>query len=133
MADEKQTSSPVGVGVMTILTVLVVLILAVFAALSLSAARGDRDASRSAAEFTTAYYAADARACEAAAEFGAGAGTELERTFPVTERQELYIHLVREDGAVRALSWRTRPVPEEIGPEEPMPVWDGTTVPEAGG
>ena len=132
MDDEKRPSAPVGVGVLTILTVLVVLILAVFTALSLSEARGDLDGSRAAAGYTTAYYAADALAREAAEAFKRDSALELEQSFPVTERQELYIHLVRADGAIDYLAWQTRPV-TGAGTEESLPIWDGTALPGAEG
>lgn len=56
---DKQTS-PIGVGVISILTVLLVLCLAVFAALTLSSARADLALSRRNADTVQAYYAADA-------------------------------------------------------------------------
>ena len=55
-------SSPVGVGVITVITVLLVLSLSIFSALTLSTARADLALSRRNADTVTAYYAADAQA-----------------------------------------------------------------------
>lgn len=121
------SSSPIGVGVLTILTVLLVLTLAVFSALSYAAARADLALSRKNADTVTAYYAADDQARRLKSEFAAGAKGELEATLPMTEAQSLYVHLVREGGAVKVLAWKTVPAQAEEAFEAPrLPVFDGT-------
>ena len=91
---DKQTS-PIGVGVISILTVLLVLCLAVFAALTLSSARADLALSRRNADTVQAYYAADAQAVRCYEAFAAGQEDMLEATIPVTKYQSLYLRLAR--------------------------------------
>ncbi len=124
--DEKR-SSPIGVGVLTILTVLLVLTLAVFSALTYTSARADLALSQRNADMVTAYYAADSEARKLQAEFAQGLDDELEATLPMTGAQSLYIHLAREGGEVRVLAWKTVPAQEEGQYEPPhLPVFDGT-------
>lgn len=121
-------SSPIGVGVLTVLTVLLVLTLAVFSALTYTSARADLALSKINADTVTAYYAADAQASALLEEFQDGLDDELEATLPMTEAQSLYVHLVRDlDGTVRVLSWKTVPAQEEedLGGGG-LPVFDGT-------
>ena len=80
-------SSPIGVGVLTVLTVLLVLSLAVVAALTYTSARADLALSRRNADTVTAYYAADAQAAALYRTFEAGGQAELEATLPVTDHQ----------------------------------------------
>lgn len=121
-------SSPIGVGVLTVLTVLLVLTLAVFSALTYTSARADLALSKINADTVTAYYAADAQASALLDEFEGGLDDELEATLPMTEAQSLYVHLVRDlvDGTVRVLSWKTVPAQEEedLGGGG-LPVFDG--------
>lgn len=120
-------SSPIGVGVTTILTVLLVLTLAVFSALTYASARADLALSRKNADTVTAYYAADSRARQLQEEFAAGLDDELEATLPMTDAQSLYIHLVREGGGVKVLAWKTVPAQAEEEFQQPhLPVFDGT-------
>lgn len=126
---KEKGTSPIGVGVLTILTVLLVLTLAVFSALTYASARADLALSRTNAETVRAYYAADGKARQLQAGFAAGTDGELEATLPITDTQSLYIHLVREPGGtVRTLAWKTvgaGGADEEF--EEPLlPVFDGT-------
>ncbi len=121
-------SSPIGVGVLTVLTVLLVLILAVFSALTYFSARADLALSQKNADTVTAYYAADSQARALLDEFSGGLDGELEATLPMTEAQSLYVHFVRgADGSVDILAWKTVPAQEEEAPEAPhLPVFDGT-------
>lgn len=120
-------SSPIGVGVLTILTVLLVLTLAVFSALTYTSARADLALSQRNADMVTAYYAADSQARRLQAEFAQGLDDELEATLPMTDAQDLYIHLAREGGEVRVLAWKTVPAQGEGQYEPPrLPVFDGT-------
>ena len=125
MAVEGKNGSPLGVGVIAVVTVLLVLCLSIFSALTLTTARADLSLSRINAETVSAWYAADAEAARQYAAFSAGGGEELEATIPVAGRQSLYLHLVREDGGVRVLSWRAV-TEEEAQPEDfTLPVWGG--------
>lgn len=130
MGEQEKASSPVGVGVLTILTVLLVLALAVFSALTFSSARADLALSKTNAETIAAYYAADAEARRQKAEFVAGTSGALEATIPMTDAQSLYIHLQREpDGTCTVLAWKTVSNLQEEDTElmgDPLPVWDGT-------
>lgn len=111
---------------MSIMTVLLVLSLTLFSALTLSSARADLALSRRNADTVAAYYAADGQAVRLYAEFAAGSQEELEAEIPVTQRQSLRLHLLREaDGSVRILEWRTLAA-EEVELDEHLPVWDGT-------
>lgn len=132
---EKAGSSPVGVGVLTVLTVLLVLTLAVFSALTFSTARADLALSRTNADTVSAYYAADAEAARMAEEFARSGEAELEAELPVNEVQRLSIHLVREaDGSVSVLEWKTIPAGQaEEDQGSSLPVFDGTLPPGAEG
>jgi len=115
-------SSPVGVGVITVITVLLVLSLSIFSALTLSTARADLALSRRNADTVTAYYAADAQAAALYRTFEAGGQAELEATLPVTDHQNLYLHLIRkEDG-----SWQTVAADETLEIDDTLPVWGGS-------
>lgn len=116
-----------GIGVVTVFTVLLVLTLSVFSALTLSSARADLALSRTNARTVSAYYAADAEAAALYEEFAAGTEDELVAEVPMTERQSLRIHLVREGGGVRILAWQTVPLEDgaDLG-DDHLPVWDGT-------
>jgi hypothetical protein len=119
-------SSPMGVGVVTILTVLLVLCLTVFSALTLSTARSDLALSHRNADTVRAYYEADAQAARLYADFTGGDVPELETAIPMTETQSLYLHLIRQaDGSVLTLAWRTQ-AEEETELDDHLPVWDGT-------
>lgn len=103
-------STPMGVGVITIIMVLLVLALSIFSALTLTSARADLTLSQTNAATVSAYYDADARAAVLAADFMEGTALVLEETLPMTESQALYIHLERlADGTVRTLAWQTVP------------------------
>lgn len=131
MDSARQTAPgvPAGIGLVTILTVLLALVLAVFAALTLFTAQADARLSQANADAVTAYYAADALACAAQAEFAQGVEAELERTFPMTEAQSLYIHLRRTaEGGVERLAWQTVSSGQEIGGDT-LPIWDGVGLP----
>lgn len=124
----EKASSPIGVGVLTVLTVLLVLTLAVFSALTYTSARADLALSRTNAGTVTAYYAADADAAQLLADFREGLEDELETTLPMTESQSLYVHFVRDtDGTVRILAWKTVSAQEEedFGGSS-LPVFNGT-------
>ena len=95
-----------GLGIITIINILLVLCLAVFSTLTLSSARSDAALSKINAEAAGAYYRADAAAAKLAAEFIGGTGTELIEAIPITEYQNLNIHLVRnDDGTIDVLEW----------------------------
>lgn len=132
---EKAGSSPVGVGVLTVLTVLLVLTLAVFSALTFSTARADLALSRTNADTVSAYYAADAEAARMAEEFARSGEGELVAELPVNGVQRLSIHLVREaDGSVSVLEWKTIPAGQaEEDQGSSLPVFDGTLPPGAEG
>lgn len=119
-------SSPIGVGVVTILTVLLVLILTIFSALTLSTARADLALSQRNADTVQAYYAADAQAAKLYADFAESGDSELETAIPMTDTQSLYLHLTRQDnGSILTLAWQTQSE-EETELDEHLPVWDGT-------
>lgn len=121
----EKSASPLGVGVLTLFTVLLVLTLSVFAALTWSSARADLRLSKINADTVTAYYQADGKAAELYTQFSSGGQQELETYLPVTDSQQLYLHLVRDrDGVVQVLAWRTVPIPQEQGSS--LDVWDGT-------
>ncbi|MCI2106472.1 MAG: hypothetical protein LKK00_07105 [Intestinimonas sp.] len=120
--------SPLGTGVLTVFNVLVILLMAVLAVLALSSARADLVLSRINADTVSAYYRADAQAAALKKQFLAGSTPELEVTLPMTQAQNLYIHLVRtENGGCRVLAWQTVPTQASLtGEEDTLPVWDGT-------
>lgn len=122
-------SSPVGVGIITILTVLLVLCLTIFSALTLSSARADLALSERSAETVQAYYHADAQAAQLYAEFVAGDSSEMEATIPMTDTQSLYLHLVRQGTGrqVEILAWRTTAAQsgETVDIDDTLPVWNG--------
>lgn len=123
----EKSSSPIGVGVLTVLTVLLVLTLAVFSMLTYTSARADLALSKTNAETVSAYYAADAQAAALLDEFRSGSDPELEATLPMTDAQSLYIHLIRDpSGTVRTLAWKTVPAREEEEIGGGLPVFDGT-------
>ena len=94
-----------GIGIITIINILLVLCLAVFSTLTLSSARSDAALSKI-NEAAGAYYSADAAAAKLAAEFIGVTGTELIEAIPITEYQNLNIHLVRnDDGTIDVLEW----------------------------
>ena len=128
MKESEHRSSPMGVGVISILTVLLVLTLSVFAALTLASAKADLALSQKNAETVAAYYAADAQATQLYADFAAGTDSALDTAIPMTENQSLVLRLERmEDGSVRILEWRTVSVEPEV--DTRLPVWDGS-IPE---
>ena len=119
----RRESSPVGVGVLTVLTVLLALVLAVFSALTYATAKADLSLSRINADTVTAWYAADAQAAALLEEFEAGSEETLEATLPMTERQSLYVRFQREaDGTVTVLDWRTV-LTEEAEEGSSLPVY----------
>lgn len=123
---EKQ-SSPVGVGVLTILTVLLTLALAVFSVLTYTSAKADLALSKRNAETVTAYYTADQEGIRQKAAFLKGGEPEHEATIPMTQAQSLYIHLRREnDGSCTVLAWKTISNNDGTTIEDTLPVWDGT-------
>ncbi len=123
----QRETSPMGVGVISILTVLLVLTLAIFSALSLASARADLALSQINADTVAAYYAADAAAARIYAAFSAGQEPELEATLPISARSSLRLHLDRDgDGGVRVLAWQTVPTPEPEREEAYLPVFTGT-------
>lgn len=129
MPEKEKASSPIGVGVLTIMTVLLVLALAVFAVLTFASARADLALSRTNAETVTAYYEADTEAKRQQEAFLAGIDESYEATIPMSEAQSLYIHLRREqDGSCTVLAWKTVPADGtgEINIGGGMNVWDGT-------
>ena len=125
----RRESSPVGVGVLTVLTVLLALVLAVFSALTYATAKADLSLSRINADTVTAWYAADAQAAALLEEFEAGSEETLEATLPMTERQSLYVRFQRQpDGSAAVLDWRTvLTETEEAGEGSGLPVygWEG--------
>ncbi|MCQ4864327.1 hypothetical protein [Pseudoflavonifractor phocaeensis] len=123
----RKNAPPVGIGVVTVFTVLLVLTLSVFSALTLTSARADLALSRTNARTVSAYYAADAEAAALYEEFAAGTEVELVADVPMTERQSLHIHLVREGDGVKILAWQTVPLEDgaDLGGDS-LPVWDGT-------
>ncbi len=124
MSEKKD--APVAVGIVSIFTVLLVLTLSVFAALTLSSARADLALSRINAETVSAYYAADSTAHTLYEEFAAGDEKELVTQIPISERQILSIHLVRQKGEVQVLAWQVVPVEDAAAQQEQhLPVWDG--------
>ena len=126
MKDQK-TTSPLGIGLSTIITVLLVLTLSIFSALTLSTARADLALSQTNADTVTAYYAADREAADLYAAFAAGTDAELEREIPLGDNQSLHLHLQREaDGSISVLAWEVIPVqPEESEIDDTPDLWDG--------
>ena len=121
---KRSATSPVGVGVISVITVLLVLTLSLFAALSVATAQADLALSRKNADTVTAYYQADAQAAELYAAFAAGEEPSLEALLPITDQQSLLLRLVRtEEGDVEILAWQTRT--QELTPEDSLPVWTG--------
>lgn len=127
MNEKNAASSPMGVGVITILTVLLVLTLSIFSALTLSSARADLALSRINADTVSAYYQADAQAARLWASFSAGTDPELEEAIPMTENQHLYVHFIRDEtGAPVIERWTTvtdEPSEDEIS-DTPQ-LWQG--------
>ena len=121
----EKNASPLGVGVLTLFTVLLVLTLSVFAALTWSSARADLRLSNINADTVSAYYQADGKAAELYVQFSSGTQRELKTYLPVTDSQQLYLHLVRDrDGLVQVLCWQTVPIQQEQ--DGTLDVWDGT-------
>lgn len=120
-----QNSSPVGIGVISIITVLLVLCLTIFSALTLSSAKADLALSQKNADTVAAYYEADAKAAALYRDFATGGAQTMEETIPMTENQFLHLQLARdEDGTIQILSWRTQFV-EGAEIDSTLPVWDG--------
>ena len=126
MKRSEQASSPLGVGVITVITVLLALTLSIFVALTLSSARADLALSRINAETVKAYYAADAAAARRYAAFAAGDQAELEEYFPVGDRQKLHFRLTRNSGGEPEIrAWETVSRAEESEPAQGPELWDG--------
>lgn len=124
--ESNMAASPVGIGIITVATVLLVLCLSIFSALTLSTARADLALSRRNADTVSAYYGADAQAAALYQEFQAGDQPELETSIPITEHQDLYLHLIRgAGGEVEILAWQTAPAGEEMEIDETLPIWSG--------
>lgn len=127
MNEKNAVSSPMGVGVITILTVLLVLTLSIFSALTLSSARADLALSRINADTVSAYYTADAQAARLWTDFSAGADGELEEVIPMTDNQHLYVHFIRDEAGTPVIeSWTTvtdEPSEEEIA--DTPELWQG--------
>jgi len=122
----EKSSSPLGVGIITIFMILVILCLATFAALTFSSARADLRLSQINAESVTAYYKADSQAARIYADFKSGSESKLEKTLPVTDSQSLYLHLVRRiDGGVTVLAWQVISTNDEFTFDDTLNVWDG--------
>ena len=68
---KRSGTSPLGVGVISIVTVLLVLCLTIFSALTLTTAKADLNLSRINADTVSAWYAADAEAARQYAAFAA--------------------------------------------------------------
>lgn len=103
----REKGSPAGVGIISIIAVMFLLALAVFSVLTLTSARADLALTERGAESVAEYYVADSRAVELAAEFAAGIDDELVEALPISDMQELRIHLVRNaDGGVDVLQWQ---------------------------
>ena len=113
-----------GVGVATVLTILLVLCLATFAALTLASAGADLRLSRTAAQRTADYYAADAEAARLFAEFRAGNDPQLETDLPVGDSQRLHLSFARDErGEAVVLCWSLTAAEELI--DTTLPVWTG--------
>lgn len=124
--NREEVSSPLGVGVITVITVLLVLTLSIFAALTISSARADLALSRINAGTVRAYYAADAAAARRYAAFAAGDQGELEEYFPVGDRQELHLRLARNSGGKPQIrAWETVSRAEGSEPLCGPELWDG--------
>ena len=122
-----KTRSPIGVGVVTLCMVLMVLCLAVFSALTFASAQADLRLSQRNAETVSAYYQADTQASLRYAEFENSGEEELSEYIPVSDTQELYLHLRRQEGGgVEVLAWQLIPARGTEPVEDPdLPVWDG--------
>lgn len=132
MNPESQShSSPIGIGVITILTILLVLTLAMFTALTFSSAQADFSLSKVNAETVCAYYTADAKAEKIAADFAAGNTPSLSVRIPISTYQSLSIHLERiSENTYRRLEWKIVSTTESSSTvDEPLPVWDGQSNP----
>ncbi len=111
MVLKNSKSSPIGIGVISIITVLLVLTLSVFSVLTLVSARSDLELSERNAQTISAYYKADNEANKIYDNFVNSEETELITEVVVSERQTLYLHLIKnDDGNTEILEWRTIPV-----------------------
>ena len=117
-------SSPVGIGIITILTVLLILCLSAFAVLAVASAGADLRLSRTAAEKCTAYYTADVQAARIYAAFAAGDAPSLETSVKINDTQELSLRFSRNNqGKAVVNCWRVFVI--ESVPDESLPVWTG--------
>ncbi len=108
---KKNNSSPIGVGVISVINVLLVLSLSVFAVLTLVSAQADLELSQRNADTIQAFYKADSEAHELYNNFAQGEEEELLTELTISDRQMLNLHFVRNaDGTVEILQWRTLPV-----------------------
>ncbi len=108
---KKNNSSPVGVGVISIINVLLVLSLSVFAVLTLVSAQADLELSTRNADTIKAYYTVDSEAYDIYSDFAQSDETELFTEIEYSERQKLSLHFVKNaDGETEILSWRTLPI-----------------------
>lgn len=125
---EQKSTSPLGVGLITIITVLLVLTLSIFSALTLSTARADLALSQINADTVQTYYAADSEAAALYAGFAAGTEAELLREIPLDNGQSLTLHLLREeDGSITVLAWDVTPSSPDDGEIDDAPdLWDGS-------
>ncbi len=121
----KQSDSPVGVGVITIMMILVVLSLSTFSALTLFSARADLKLSQVNANNVALYYEAENVANRLVAEFEQGLDDSLMEQIPISDRQELKIHLERaKDGGVKILEWSVGVIAQEELVAH-LPIWGG--------
>ena len=125
---EQKTTSPLGIGCITILTVLLVLTLSIFSALTLTTARADLSLSQISAQSVQDYYEADREAAALYAAFAAGTQAELLEELPVGDNRTLTLHLLREaDGSIAVLAWDVTPVqPDQQEIDDTPDLWDGS-------
>lgn len=124
---KEELTSPVGVGILSIMTILLVLVLSIFSCLTLTTAQADLALAKRGATTVTNYYETDAKAQEIYAQFLSSQDGELDTTLAIDEQLGLQIHLVRQsDGSVQIMHWNTVLLEEDSSIEEqPLPVWTG--------
>lgn len=124
--------SPPSVGAASLLVIFTVLCMTIFSLFSLSSALADRRMSDAVAGSVQAYYAADSAAEELFARLRAGEippqvqvnGTSYAYTCPVSEKQQLQVHLLHENDSWTVLQWQLT-VTENESQDADLPVWDG--------
>ena len=120
------------IGGSSLLVIFAVLCLTVFSLLSLNTVLAHKRLADAAAQSVSAYYAADLQAEEIYARLRAGETVDSVETdgevyrycCEMTENQQLYVELKKEENGWKVCRWQVVAQSEPIS--DTLPVWDGT-------